>query len=361
MYKKITCIILSVLILGLSLTSVLKPPMEYSEAERRKLLAFPTFTLSSFKSGNFASNFESASLDQFPLRDEFRALKALAQQYLFSFSDNNGFYVEDGFVVKQLYPLNETSVKNAAKKMTELYEKYLASANNIVVAVAPDKGCYLADKSGHLSLEYTKLCEILKSNANFGSFVALDDVLSADCYYKTDTHWRQDKILPAADKIASALGVELENNYTISTATDNFYGVYYGQSALLLAPEAINYIQSPDTDVSVVYNAENKTTGGIYDFDKLSGKDPYEFFLSGSVSLLNITNPNQTNGKRLVVFRDSFGSSLVPYFISEYSEITVIDTRYISPSLLSEYVDFSDCDVLFIYSTLLLNDSYALK
>lgn len=361
MYKKITCIILSVLILGLSFVCVLKPNMEYSEAERRKLLSFPTFTFSSFKSGTFASNFESASLDQFPLRDKFRTLKALAQQYIFGFSDNNGFYVEDGFAVKQLYPLNEASVKNAASKINELYEKYLSSTSNIVVAVAPDKGCYLAEQSGHLSLEYSKLCEILKSNVSFGNFVALDDVLSADCYYKTDTHWRQDKILPVAEKIAAELGIELENNYTISTATDNFYGVYYGQSALPLEAESINYIQNPDIDISSVYNAENGTTERVYNFDKLSGKDPYEFFLSGSVSLLNITNPNQTNGRHLVVFRDSFGSSLIPYLISAYSEITVIDTRYISPSLLGEYVDFSDCDVLFIYSTLLLNDSYTLK
>ena len=62
-----------------------------------------------------------------------------------------------------------------------------------------------------------------------------------------------------------------------------------------------------------------------------------------------------------MVFRDSFGSALVPYLVGAYSEITVVDTRYMNPSLLSEYVDFEGCDVLFLYSTLLLNDSYTLK
>ena len=157
------------------------------------------------------------------------------------------------------------------------------------------------------------------------------------------------------------MGFELENNYTVSTATNNFYGVYYGQSALPLPAEQLNYIESAAINACSVYNAETDTTGKVYDFDKLSGKDPYEFFLSGSVSVLKITNPNQQNGKRLVVFRDSFGSSLVPYLIEGYSEITVVDTRYINTSILSEYVDFSGCDVLFLYSTLLLNDSYTLK
>ena len=361
MYKKITVLIVAVLMLTLSAVCVLKPRTEYSESERRKLTAFPNFTLSSFENGSFAKNFETASLDQFPLRDSFRTLKALAQYKLFGFADNNGIYVANGFAAKQIYPLSEASVKNAAEKINSIYEDFLDLSNKVVVAVAPDKGFYLAEKSGHLALDYDRLTEILRQNAAVGEYVDLTDTLSAECYYKTDTHWRQDKIAPAAAKIAAALGVELESSYTTSTATDNFYGVYYGQSALPLPAEQINYVTSAAIDSAEVYNAETKATGGVYDFGKLSGKDPYEFFLSGSVSLLKITNPTQQNGKRLVVFRDSFGSSLVPYLIGAYSEIAVIDTRYISPSLLSDYVDFDGCDVLFLYSTLLLNDSYTLK
>lgn len=361
MYKKITVIIVAVLMLGLSAFAVLKPRAEYSESERRKLAALPKFTFSSFESGSFAKNFETASLDQFPLRDSFRTLKALAQYKLFGFADNNGIYVADGFAAKQLYPLSEASVKNAAEKINSICENFLDSSNKVVVAAVPDKGFYLAEKSGHLTLDYSRLSEILQQNAPVGDYVDLTEVLSAECYYKTDTHWRQDKIAPAAEKIAAALGVSLEDSYTVSTATDDFYGVYYGQSALPLPAEQINYVTSDAVNGASVYNAETKSVGGVYDFDKLSGKDPYEFFLSGSVSLLKITNPAQQNGKRLVVFRDSFGSSLVPYLIGAYSEITVADTRYMSPSLLSDYVDFDGCDVLFLYSTLLLNDSYTLK
>lgn len=361
MAKKITVIIICMLMLSLSAMCVLKPRTEYSESERRRLAAFPEFTPSSFESGSFAKNFETASLDQFPFRDKFRTLKALAQYKLFGFSDNNGIYVYNGFAAKQLYPLNEASVENTAAKINSIYENFLSDCENAVVAVVPDKGFYLAKKSGHLSLDYNEIMRILQSKAPIGEYVSLADSLSEDCYYKTDTHWRQEKIAPAAEKIAAALGAKLEDSYTESTATDKFYGVYYGQSALSLPAESINYITDKAIASAEVYNAETGKTAGVYDFDKLSGKDPYEFFLSGSVSLLKITNPAQSNGKRLVVFRDSFGSSLIPYLIGSYSEITVVDTRYISPSLLSEYVDFSGCDALFLYSTLLINDSYTLK
>ena len=123
MSNKITVIIFAVLMLGLSAFAVLKPRTEYSESERRKLTAFPKFTLSSFESGSFAKNFETASLDQFPLRDKFRTVKALAQYKLFGFSDNNGIYITNGYAAKQLYPLNEASVKNAAQGLLPCKEQ----------------------------------------------------------------------------------------------------------------------------------------------------------------------------------------------------------------------------------------------
>ena len=98
---------------------------------------------------------------------------------------------------------------------------------------------------------------------------------------------------------------------------------------------------------------------------KAAGKDPYEIYLSGPLSLLTIKNPkvsctkNQKKNekpKKLVIFRDSFGSSLAPLFISGYSQITLIDIRYIQPEVLGRFVDFKNCDILFLYSTLVLNN-----
>ena len=112
---------------------------------------------------------------------------------------------------------------------------------------------------------------------------------------------------------------------------------------------------------AVVYNVETGLTGGIYDFDKLQSKDPYEFFLSGAAAVQTIENPLADDERELVVFRDSFGSSLIPWLVEGYSKITLVDTRYIAPALLGDYVNFTDCDVLFLYSTLVLNESKVLR
>ena len=68
-----------------------------------------------------------------------------------------------------------------------------------------------------------------------------------------------------------------------------------------------------------------------------------------------------TSGKELIIFRDSYGSSLAPLLLSSYSKITLVDTRYISPTILGNYINFDNKDVLFIYSISIINNSYSLK
>ena len=89
--------------------------------------------------------------------------------------------------------------------------------------------------------------------------------------------------------------------------------------------------------------------------------DRYDIFLSGPCSLMDINNPEGEKGKQLIIFRDSYGSSLAPLLMSDYEKIVLIDTRYIAPELIKDYVKFEGSDVLIIYSTLLVNSSSTIK
>ncbi|MGN0251297.1 MAG: DHHW family protein [Oliverpabstia sp.] len=354
--------VISALMLVLSMGCLFTPQKEFSESERRKLAKFPEFSMEMIQSGKFKDDFENYSLDQFPLRDSFRRVKAFAQYDLFRLKDNNGIYVEDGIAAKLVYPLNENSVLDAAGKFEKIYDDNLADeANKIIVSIVPDKGYFLGKENGYPTMDYKRMEELLTENMPFAEYCDIMDTLSVDDYYCTDTHWRQEKILPAAKKLADSLGVDLTESYTVNEAGIDFYGVYYGQSALPLEPDRIQYVTGDSISGAVVYNAETGLTGGIYDFNKLQSKDPYEFFLSGASAVQIIENPIAEEDKNLVVFRDSFGSALVPWLVEGYSKITLVDTRYISPVLLGDYVDFDDCDVLFLYSTLVLNESKVLR
>jgi hypothetical protein len=95
--------------------------------------------------------------------------------------------------------------------------------------------------------------------------------------------------------------------------------------------------------------------------EKLTIPDLYDVFLSGAQPLLVVDNPKGVPGKELVIFRDSYGSSLTPLLISDYSRVTLVDIRYMSPDQVGDYVTFQNQDVLFLYSALILNSGRSLK
>ena len=166
----------------------------------------------------------------------------------------------------------------------------------------------------------------------------------------------------AADTLAAAMGVALpDNRYTEWTLDRPYYGVYYGYAALPMEPDHLTYLTSDLLDACTVYNYETGKTGPIYDLAKGAGKDPYELFLSGSVSLLTIENPNADTDRELVIFRDSFGSSLAPLLVPGYAKVTLADIRYLPSSQMGKYLTFTDQDVLFLYSAPVLNNSETLK
>ena len=87
----------------------------------------------------------------------------------------------------------------------------------------------------------------------------------------------------------------------------------------------------------------------------------YEVFLSGSRSLLTIENPNASTDRELIIFRDSFGSSIAPLLVKDYAKVTLVDIRYIQIDVLDRFLTFEGQDVLFLYSTLVLNNSSTIK
>ena len=182
-------------------------------------------------------------------------------------------------------------------------------------------------------------------------------------YYRTDTHWRQEKLTDTANALCTAMNLPAiaETDFVPTLATQQFYGVYYGQAALPMQPDNLYIMESPMLQHCRVFNYETQSYQSIYDPGKLGSTDPYEVYLSGAQALLRIENPNAKTDRELIIFRDSFGSALAPLLVQNYRTVTLVDIRYISTSLLGHYLTFYGQDVLFAYSTLLLNQSESLK
>lgn len=367
MTKKIRLIGIAALgLVWLALTAAawFSPAEEISDAERRKLAQFPGISTESVLSGSFMSDFEDYTLDQFPARDTFRRLKALVHYGVLGQRDNNGIYLADGYAAELEYPLDETSVSNAVKKLNFIYESYLKDTDSrILMTVIPDKGYYLAEDNGYPAMDYDALITRMREGMPWAEYVDITGLLSAEDYYRTDTHWRQEAILDVAQRLCGALGTTIpgEEEFHAAAVERPFYGVYYGQAALPMEAETIWLMESDTLAGCRVYNHETGNAAAVYDLDKLDSRDLYDVYLSGAAALLTIENPNADSDRELIVFRDSFGSSLVPLLVSDYATVTLVDIRYISSSLLEQFLDFHGQDVLFAYSTLVLNNSGSLK
>ena len=352
-------IIVAALWLTLAVFAWVRPADAVSESERRPLAQFPELTVKTIFDGSFMEKFEDYTLDQFPLRDAFRSFKANIQLKLFGQKDNNNIYVVDGYAAQLEYPYDVASIDRALARFQYVYDNYLQDCN-VFLTVVPDKGCYLAEDNGYPAMDYEAMFADLQSGMPWAEFIDLTDTLSLDSYYRTDTHWRQEAILPAAEKIADALGVTV-GEFTEKNLETPFYGVYCGQSALNLDPDEIRVMEADWMADCKVYDAESGSWGDIYDRAKLEGQDPYEVYLSGSRSLLTIENPNAATDRELIIFRDSFGSSVAPLLVKDYARVTLVDIRYMSPTILGNFIEFGGQDVLFLYSTLVLNNSETIK
>lgn len=356
-----TVCLCGVVIFGLFIWCILKPASDVSGSERRPLAQFPKASFSEISKGKFMSDFEKYAVDQFPLREKFRTLKSLSAFGIFLQKDNNDLYIEDGFITKAEYPLDEKAIENAAAKFSFINEKYLNGSNKIYLSVIPDKNYFLAGKSGHLSYDYDKLLKAIKSGTSFAKYIDIFDLLEISDYYRTDTHWRQEEIIPVAKRLTEKMGADFAGDFEKQKLSEPFYGVYYGQCSLPVAAEEIYYLTSDAIESCKVFDGETNSFISVYSEEAKSGNDLYEFYLSGSKSLLKIENPKAQTDKELILFRDSFGSSIAPLLIGSYKSITLVDIRYISSAVLSKWIDFEGKDILFLYSTTVLNNSITFK
>lgn len=360
--NKITVFLFGFFILAFLLGAVFMKKEKYTESERRALAEFPKVSKETILSGEFSSEFETYATDNFPLRDVFRGIKNASELYLFGKEDTNGLYLKDGHISKTEYPESEKMVNNTVKKITDIYETYLKDkAENIYVSVIPDKGKFLSE--GKLSLDYEGFEKRFTKKVSFAAPIKISDLLSADSYYKTDSHWRQEKIIPIAERLLSGMGKSLSESFKEKTVREDFYGVYAGQSAFYGIKDEIVILESESIENAIVtsFDTGKAVETAVYTMEELESADPYEVYLSGADALLVIENPAAKGKGHLIIFRDSFGSSIAPLLISEYEKITLADTRYILPSAISSYVDFDGADVLFLYSTSIINNSSMLK
>lgn len=276
--------------------------------------------------------------------------------------NEDGYYLHNGHVSRVEYPMSEDSIGWAAYVFQSVKDMYFADRDSgIYLSIIPDKNSLLAPEAGVDCMDYEAFYAAVYEQTGFMTPIDIRDMLSLEDYYTGDSHWRQECIVDVARHIAQSMGVSLPEDYETLTALEDFKGAYHKQYPDEVQAESLLYLSNDIMKGFIVKDVANNKPMKLYDLSLAQGSDPYSMFLGGAMSIITIENPAADTDRELIIFRDSFGSAIAPLLAQGYAKTTIIDLRYITASFLSKFVSFEDQDVLFLYSTLLLNSSAGLK
>ncbi len=273
--------------------------------------------------------------------------------------DENGLLQVDGYYMDSIGELRPDSITRFADKVDSLAAEYLQDANGIYYAIVPSKSYFVNDRLA-TPFDYQTMDSLLQENIQSAQRIDLNGALELTDYCQTDPHWKQENLQGVLDRLGEAMGFTADLSTFTSHTVDNFTGQHgYGKDNF--PSETIHYLTNAAIDAATVDNYQKPDVTTVYDPAALDSDSPYDLFLSGPTPLLTITNPLADNGKNLVIFRDSFACSLAPLLVEQYETITLVDIRYMTSSLLPEYIDFAGKDVLFLYNEQVINHSEMLR
>lgn len=362
MYSGVVVCSFFLLLTGFAIAAIGTPDKEISKSERRYYAQMPEWSLANVMDGSYMRDMEDYLLDQFVGRDSFRIAKTEIETSFFGKKDANNYVKVDDILFELDYDWSKKQVSKTAEEFAKLQKLHFSDAQ-VYYAVIPDKSSFLSEEEypvGNGGFILTQLKEHLKE----ASYIDLYPYLSLQDYYKTDLHWKQESILDVAEVLLSQMrGTEWNrDNYTETLITSEFFGAYAGAAAYQTTPDELYGLTSEVIENAVVYDFESNKETSVYAPEKIDGTDAYDYYLWGARALLTIENPLCENGKKLLLFRDSFGSSIAPLLLEGYEEITLVDLRYMKADYLPQLLELSEYDdVLFLYSENILRNSGSLK
>lgn len=362
--KWITPVVFLVLIFGMAVANLLSPTRGFSESENRYLKTMPKFSWKTLLDGTFTADFEKFLTDQFIGRDSFIGVKTESEYLLGKRDTNSVYFGKKGYLLekKTSHDLDEQLEKNLGY-LEEFTERAAAElgAGHVRVLMAPTASLLEADKLPAYAPIYDQqaVLDELESRLPEGVYVDAAGVLQAhageELYYRTDHHWTTLGAFYGYQAYKQSLGLPVKqpSDFTTEVVSESFYGTHYSKARLVTTrpDRIIRWLpKTPQGGFQVDYNGGQKQSDSLYDESFLSKRDQYSYFLGGNNALVTIRSSNP-NGKHLLLVKDSYAHSMVPFFADEYESIHMVDLRYYNGKL-SEYIPQEGItDVLVLYNT----------
>lgn len=359
-FKRLPGVIFMVLLLGLAGKEALSHQRTYSPVEKRELQTRPEISITKVLDGRFQRKYESYLRDQFPGRDHWVSFQTDMELFMGK-NEIHNVYIGKNHYLLEHYTEKEFDPQQISKNLQAL-EKFVGKAKqnaDVHVMMVPTKSWVLREKLPAFAPHYKeqKFYDALQQKLEKEDvLISVEPVLDAhkeeEIYYRTDHHWTTLGAWYAYEQYTKAVGGDLQRaqgKKKFRCISKEFYGTTYAKINYARQADKIE-IYEPADKLRVVYNMGEKKTKTLYDFSFLKTADQYSVFTGGNQAVLEITGGIK-NGKTLLLIKDSFANSILPFLAEDYEKLVVVDLRQLNVSGDRLLEMFSPTDILILYNS----------
>ena len=345
MKKYSASVVFLAFLLTIAILAVVLPKSSYSENEKRVLAEFPGLTGQAVTDGSFGKSLETYLADHFPLRDLWVGLNAYAGQALGQNGVSGIYAGKDGYLIAEPAPYQEETALRNIRVLREFAEKAGLPATILTV---PNAGYMMDDKLpvNHKPYYDEKLFDLIRENAGQMQVLDLRDMLPEGAYYRTDHH------LTSAGAYAMYRAYFPEGQaFSCTDIYPGFYGTGYSKSGLWLTkPDDLEVWEVPgDFTVTIRDGATSATYDSLYFPVHLGNMDKYPVFLDGNHQIVTVDNPNLSNGRRLLILKDSYAHCFATFAASQCEQVCMVDLRYYKGSVSGLLEEYGCTEILYLY------------
>lgn len=365
---------LAVLLLGIwflyALLNVLVPDRTVSETEKRALASFPEVSSDRIVGGAFSEDFETWASDQLVGRNALIRIRSTFGLLTGNRLSRDVCKSGDGYLIERMTEVDQNRLDqmlnavNSFCARTEIPGTFVCAPNAVSIcsdllplsAITEDQGTWM---------------HYIGNNLNGPVFCDLTGPLAeyyangGQAYYRSDHHWTTEAAYYTLPTVRAALGLDPESapSMTPLAVCNDFVGSLAAKSGFSVSKKDTIFIYRRDAEPAYIVTDPSAQTkrATVYSMEGLKSSDPYTVFLGGNTGHLNIQTDN-AEGEKLLVFKDSYFNCFLPFLLSDYREIDIIDPRYYYENL-DELILMGGYDrVLFFYdlNTLAEDTSLAL-
>lgn len=354
--SKVTVTIFLLILSGMSVFGFAAGDERYSEKENRYLAIKPDLDSGNLLNGKYQEDYETYLADKTIFRNKWIELKTYIELASLKKDVNGVYFSKDNYLIER-QDTDKFETENADKncKYLEEFVNNYKINTDISIMLVPNTSEILKKKLPKYAYNFneTRYINDIYKEIGEDNTVDVNEILKAHkdeyLYYKTDHHWTTLGAYYAFTEYADKTGINIEK-YTTKLVTDKFYGTMSSKANLEIEADKV-YIYEPDKEeeVSVRYNNSTELKDSLYEMSALDKKDKYSIFLGGNNPLVQITT-NAENDRKVLVIKDSFAHCFIPFMISGFSKIDVVDLRYYNESIRKMIEEGGYTDILVLYN-----------